>query len=120
RRGGRGGFGSAPGGPARVGAGDVALGRAPDHSRFCDEPAARPQAIIHPDQRCTTQDGEELALMRAFGVRRWGNSPDGSTEILTGTYNLEGEVSRRLLNALPARVVLRADEWQTPLLGLLA
>jgi len=58
--------------------------------------------------------------MRAFGVRRWGNSPDGSTEILTGTYNLEGEVSRRLLDALPSRLILRADEWQTPLIELLA
>ena len=58
--------------------------------------------------------------MREFGVRRWGNSPDGSTEMLTGTYNLEGDVSRRLLDALPARVVLRADEWQTPIMGLLA
>ena len=56
--------------------------------------------------------------MRAFGVRRWGNSPDGSTEILTGTYNLEGEVSRRLLDALPSRLILRADEWQTPLIGV--
>jgi Cupin len=106
--------------PITVGAGDVALVRGPDHYLFCDEPATPPQAIIHPDQRCTTPDGEELGQMRAFGVRRWGNSPHGSTEILTGTYNLEGEVSRRLLGALPPRLVLRADEWQTPLLGLLA
>jgi AraC-like DNA-binding protein len=106
--------------PITVGAGDVALVRGPDHYLFCDEPATPPQAIIHPDQRCTTPDGEELGQMRAFGVRRWGSSPHGSTEILTGTYNLEGEVSRRLLGALPPRLVLRADEWQTPLLGLLA
>src|SRR5262249_25077970 len=106
--------------PVMVGAGDVALVRGPDHYRFCDGPATPPQAIIHPDQRCTTPDGEEVAAMRSFGVRRWGNSPDGSTEILTGTYNLEGEVSRRLLEALPDRVVLRADEWETPLLVLLA
>ncbi len=103
-----------------VAAGDVALVRGPDHYLFCDDPATPPQVIIHPDQRCTTPDGEELGQMRTFGVRRWGNSPNGSTEILTGTYNLEGEVSRRLLDALPARVVLRADDWQTPLLPLLA
>jgi AraC-like DNA-binding protein len=106
--------------PAEIGAGDVALVRGPDHYVFCDDPATPPQAIIHPDQRCTTPDGEELGQMRAFGVRRWGNSPDGSTEILTGTYNLEGEVSRRLLDALPPRIVLSADEWRTPILGLLA
>jgi AraC-like DNA-binding protein len=106
--------------PVLVGTGDVALIRGPDHYVFCDHPATLPQAIIHPDQRCTTADGQEVEQMRSFGVRRWGNSPDGSTEVLTGTYNLEGEVSRRLLEALPARVVMRADEWETPLLGLLA
>jgi AraC-like DNA-binding protein len=39
---------------------------------------------------------------------------------MTGTYNAEGEVSRRLLDALPSRLLLRAGEWETPLLGLLA
>jgi len=58
--------------------------------------------------------------MRSFGVRRWGNASCGATEILTGTYNLESEVSRRLLDALPPQLVLHGDEWQTPVLGLLA
>jgi AraC-like DNA-binding protein len=106
--------------PAMVGAGDVALVRGPDHYLFCDDPRTPPQAVIHPGQRCTTPDGRELTPMRSFGVRRWGNAPDGSTEILTGTYNAEGDVSRRLLDALPPRLVLRADEWDTPILGLLA
>ena len=103
-----------------LGAGDVALVRGPDHYVFCDDPTTPLQVIIHPGQRCTTPDGEEVGQMRTFGVRRWGNSPEGSTEILTGTYNFEGEVSRRLLDALPPRLVLQKDEWQTPLLGLLA
>src|SRR5262249_13084497 len=85
--------------PVLVGAGDVALVRGPDHYLFCDDPATPPQGIIHPDQRCTTPDGQEVVAMKSFGVRRWGNSPDGSTEVLTGTYNVEGEVSRRLLDA---------------------
>src|SRR5262249_12688107 len=106
--------------PVLVGAGDVALVRGPDPYLFCDDPATPPQAIIHPDQRCTTPDGQEVVPMKSFGVRRWGNSPDGSTEVLTGTYNVEGEVSRRLLDALPAQVVLRAGEWETPLIALLA
>src|ERR1700759_5809247 len=58
--------------------------------------------------------------MGSFGIRRWGNAPDGATEILTGTYNAEGEVSRRLLDALPPRLVLLRNEWETPALGLLA
>ena len=65
--------------------GDVAILLGPDHYLFADDPATAPQAIIHPDQRCTTPDGQEIPQMRSFGIRRWGNAPDGATEILTGT-----------------------------------
>jgi AraC-like DNA-binding protein len=106
--------------PCHLGRGDVAILLGPDHYLFADEPSTPPQAIIHPDQRCTTPDGQEIPQMRSFGVRRWGNAADGATEDLTGTYNAEGEVSRRLLDALPPRLVLRRDDWQTPVLGLLA
>ena len=103
-----------------LGAGDVALLRGPDHYLFADDPSTPPQAVIHPGQVCTTPDGQEIPQLRSLGIRRWGNAADGGTEILTGTYNLEGEVSRRLLDALPRQVVLRADEWHTPVRGLLA
>ena len=58
--------------------------------------------------------------MDFVGTRTWGNSPDGETVMLTGTYQLEGEVSGRLLRALPPLLVLRGDAWETPLIGLLA
>jgi Cupin len=106
--------------PVWLDSGDVAILLGPDHYLFADDPATSPQAIIHPGQRCTTPDGREIPQMRSFGVRRWGNAADGVTEVLTGTYNFEGEVSRRLLDALPQQLVLRRDEWQTPVLGLLA
>jgi AraC-like DNA-binding protein len=106
--------------PVWLDSGDVAILLGPDHYLFADDPATPPQAIIHPGQRCTTPDGQEIPQMRSFGVRRWGNAPDGDTEVLTGTYNFEGEVSRRLLDALPPQLVLRRDGWQTPVLDLLA
>src|SRR5215470_896349 len=106
--------------PQWLDADDVAMLRGPDHYLFADDPATPPQAIIHANQRCTTPDGQEIPQMRSFGVRRWGNAPDGATEILTGTYNFEGEVSRRLLDTLPPHLVLRRGDWQTPVLGLLA
>jgi AraC-like DNA-binding protein len=40
--------------------------------------------------------------------------------MLTGTYQLEGEVSGRLLRALPGLIVLREDEWDCPVIPLLA
>jgi AraC-like DNA-binding protein len=106
--------------PVWLGPGDVAILLGPEHYLFADDPATPPQAVIHPGQRCTTPDGREIPQMRSFGVRRWGNDPDGATEVLTGTYNFEGEVSRRLLDALPAQLVLRRGEWETPVLPLLA
>jgi AraC-like DNA-binding protein len=104
----------------RLAGGDVALLRGPDPYTVADDPGTPPQAVIHPGQRCTTPDGVELASMRDLGVRTWGNSPDGATVLLTGTYQLEGEVSQRLLRALPSRLVLRDEEWDCPLIPLLA
>ena len=40
--------------------------------------------------------------------------------MLNGTYEAEGEVSRRLMGALPPVLVLPADTWESPLLSLLA
>ena len=49
-----------------------------------------------------------------LAIRMWGNAAEGETEMLTGTYVLDGEVSRRLLRALPPLIVLRDDEWDCP------
>src|SRR5688572_24290919 len=74
--------------PVRLGRGDVAIVRGPDPYTVADDPATPPQAIIHPGQRCTTPDGQDVAEMQDLGVRTWGNSPDGETVLLTGTYQL--------------------------------
>src|SRR3954453_3377642 len=99
---------------------DVAVIRGPDPYTVADDPATAPQAIIQPGQRCMTLSGEELAEQWSLGVRTWGNSPAGATVMLTGAYHLEGEVSLRLLRALPALLVLRDDEWDCPVVPLLA
>ena len=100
--------------------GDLAILRGPDPYVFADDPDTAPQAIIHPGQRCTTPEGHELATLGDLGVRTWGNDPDGSTELLTGTYQVLGEICRPLLRALPPLAVIRRGETQTPLIPLLA
>jgi AraC-like DNA-binding protein len=40
--------------------------------------------------------------------------------LLTGTYEGHSEMSKRLLSALPMLITVRADEWDSPLVGLLA
>ena len=93
--------------------GDVAVIRGPEPYTVADDPVTQPQVVVLPGQRCETPDGQEVKLMSFMGVRTWGNSPVGSTVMLNGTYELEGDVSRRLLGALPPLLVLPGD---TPLL----
>jgi len=100
-------------------AGDVAIMRGPDPYTMADDLATPVQAVIHPDQRCTTPHGEPLHQAMDQGVRTWGNHPDGATMLLIGTYPMVGEISQRLLDALPAMLILREDAWQTPLIALL-
>jgi AraC-like DNA-binding protein len=106
--------------PARLAEGDVAILRGPDPYTVADDPATAPQVIILPGQRCTLPDGTEVERMQDLGVRTWGTSTEGSAVLLTGTYQLVGEVSLRLLRALPPMLVVRGDSWESPLVPLLA
>jgi AraC-like DNA-binding protein len=104
----------------QLGPGDVAVIRGPDPYVLADHPGTEPQVVILPGQQCVTPDGREVPLMSYMGVRTWGNSPLGSTVMLNGTYELESEVSRRLLGVLPPLLLLPSEEWESPLVGLLA
>jgi AraC-like DNA-binding protein len=101
----------------RLGTRDVAIVRGPDPYTVADDPVTPPQAVIHEGQRCTTPRGEDLHTME-LGVRTWGNNPNGSTEMLVGTYRMHGEVSRRLLDALPGVLVL-PEAVGSPFLAML-
>jgi AraC-like DNA-binding protein len=111
---------TADGQQAHLGPNDIAVVRGPEHYTVADDAERPPQWIINPDQRCTTLHGESLAEAMDQGVRTWGNSPDGQTVMLTGTYNMRGDVSGRLLSALPPLIVLGRGELDTPLIPLLA
>jgi AraC-like DNA-binding protein len=104
----------------RMGPGDVAIMRGPDPYVVADDPATPVQAVVDPGQVCRTPDGVEVPLMEFQGVRSWGNAGDGETILVTGSYALDGEVSLRLLRALPRLLTLARDEWDCPLVPLLA
>ncbi|WP_369375032.1 AraC family transcriptional regulator [Streptomyces sp. cg36] len=99
--------------------GDVVVARGPGPYTVAHAPDAAPNALIGPGGVCTTLYGEPLAQTMELGVRTWGNAPDGSATMLVGTYLMEGEVSGRLLGALPPLLVLGAHEWNRSLLPLL-
>jgi AraC-like DNA-binding protein len=111
------------GGPTlRMEPGDVVVTRGPDHytvTSSADLPA-EPEIVIHPGQHCTTRSGEPLEEAMDLGVRTWGNDLNGSTVMLTGTYEELGEIGQRLLDALPPLVHVAHDAWDSPLVGLLA
>jgi len=100
--------------------GDVALTRGTEHYVFADDPTTPPMVVIHPGQRCTSLSGETLEFEMSLGVRTWGNSPSGATRSVICAYEGRSEVSARLLDVLPTMLVVRADEWDTPLVNLLA
>ena len=105
--------------PVRLEIGDVAVTRAPDHYTVADDPASPIDVVIHPGQRCCSPDGECMEEQMSLGVRTWGNDPDGSTVMLVGSYESKGDISDRLLRALPPLLSLANDQWDSPLVSLL-
>ena len=102
-----------------LGPGDVCVAKGPEHYLVADDPSSPVSIVVRPDQRCVSLDGRSLIDELMLGVRTWGNDRDGETQMLVGTYNLDSEVSRRLLTALPRLFHLRADEWDTSLVRVL-
>ncbi|RZS90085.1 AraC family transcriptional regulator [Motilibacter rhizosphaerae] len=104
--------------PLELAPGDVALLRGPDPYVVADSASTPPQVAIGPGQECRAL--VQPPVMRDLDVRTWGNDPAGSTYLVTGTYAGMGEVSRRLLATLPARLLVRATERDDGLVRLLA
>lgn len=103
----------------RLRAGDLAIARGPAPYTCADDPGTAPQALILPGGVCSYPDGRDLNGSMDLGVRTWGDRLDGSTVALIGTYQMEGEISGRLLDALPPLLSLTDDVWQCPLTPLL-
>jgi AraC-like DNA-binding protein len=84
-----------------------------------DEPAREPTAVILPGNRSETPTGVSLDLPLTHGLRTWGNDPGGEDCLLVGNYSSVGEVGSRMLSGLPPWMVIRAREWESPLVAVL-
>jgi AraC-like DNA-binding protein len=105
--------------PVRLTPGDVALTRGPEPYTVAGDPATEPIAVALPGGECRTLRGAPLDREMLLGVRSWGNDPHGSAVMQVGAYHMAGEVSARLLDALPPLIHLQAASWDSPLLPVL-
>ncbi|MCS5718738.1 AraC family transcriptional regulator [Herbiconiux sp. CPCC 205763] len=109
------------GDPVLVEPGDVVLLRGPGHRyTVADDPLSEIDVVIDRQQNPSYRPGVQWKFLTELGVRTWGNEPEGSTLMLTGTYQVQGEVSETLLCLLPSIVVVPLDESSEPLVRLLA
>lgn len=77
-----------------------------------------PLYVVHGPDHCTTADGEELSDDLKLGVRTCGERLDGPTVLLTGSYQVRGRVSERLLSGLARVLVVPHDGELCPILDL--
>jgi AraC-like DNA-binding protein len=108
--------------PVALDCGEVAIVVGSEPFSVGDDPDARtpPLYVVHAPGYCTTADGEEITDEVVLGLRTCGNSLDGPTVLLTGSYQARGRVSERLLTALPRVLVVRHDGPLCPVLDLTA
>ena len=106
--------------PVELQPGDILVSRGPARCTISDQPSTPPQVSILPGMRCVGPDGRDLDDEMTLGLRSWGNSAEGSTVMLMGCYQVRGEVSQRLLGALPQVIHLPAGMLETPLVPILA
>ncbi|WP_117000300.1 AraC family transcriptional regulator [Desertimonas flava] len=106
--------------PMHFVAGDLVIVRGPDDYVMSGRPGEAPNVAIIDPGVCRPLDDTVIVERMDLGVRTWGNCADGPDQFLVGNYRTDGEVSRWLLDSLPRFVVLRHDEWASPLLPLLA
>ncbi|WP_405786664.1 AraC family transcriptional regulator [Streptomyces sp. NBC_00029] len=107
--------------PVLIRPGDVAVVRGPDPYTVADTPGTPVQITVGPEQRCSTQEGEDVTDTMALGVRTWGDTfqDAGSSVMLSGTYQAPSEIGRRLLSALPTLLVRPAEAADNTLVTLL-
>ncbi|MFV2175453.1 AraC family transcriptional regulator [Actinomadura sp. LOL_016] len=107
--------------PVRVGEGDIVLVRGGAPVVAGDRPGAEPEIVVLAADRCYATDGGPATAGHNFrlGPRTYGLVPDGSDLFVTAEYPMRGDVSERLLEALPPLAVVPARPEFAALLELL-
>lgn len=96
--------------PIRLNERDVAVLRGPEPYIVADQPGTEPQLRIHPGGICEPLPGAPVDYSARLGVRTHGGRANGEAMVISGTYQLEGDISRRLLAALPSVLVVPSPD----------
>jgi AraC-like DNA-binding protein len=103
--------------PVLVGPGDIAVIRGDVPYAVADDPAATPSLVVTRDDYCSAAEGVEHASGPA---RTCGTPTDGAAVLLSGAFERRGELSERLLHALPAVLMVPAEDVAYPPVELVA
>ncbi|MDA3642639.1 AraC family transcriptional regulator [Saccharopolyspora indica] len=95
--------------PVRIEAGDIAVIRGDVPYSVADDPATSPSAVVTEADYCSATGGGERAAARTCGT-----PAAGAAVLLSGAFERQGELSAQLLQALPAVLVVPAQERPFP------
>lgn len=96
--------------PQRMEQGDVAIVTGPEPYVVSDSLTTAPQLRIHPGGICEPLPGAPIDYSARLGVRTYGARKSGEVMVASGTYQVAGDVNRRLVTALPPVLVVPAAE----------
>jgi AraC-like DNA-binding protein len=97
--------------PVLIGVGDIAVIRGDVSYTVADSPATTPSLVVTSADYCPGAEGIE----RTSGPARTCGTPvDGAAVLLSGAFERRGELSERLLQALPAVLVVPAKDSLSP------
>ncbi|MEV0699050.1 AraC family transcriptional regulator [Saccharopolyspora sp. NPDC050389] len=103
--------------PVRIGVGDIAVVRGDVPYAVADDPATTPSLVVTSADYCSGAEGVEHASGPA---RTCGAPAEGAAVLLSGAFERRGELSERLLQALPAVLVVPADDSPYPSVEVVA
>lgn len=106
--------------PVLIRTGDVAIAKGPRLYTIGDDPGTVPEIIVKPGNRLTDTTGTDITDAFTLGPRTTGSSLAGSTIVASGTYQIDNDVTGRLLKALPDVVVVSSENSQNEIIDLLA
>ncbi|WP_129668910.1 AraC family transcriptional regulator [Phytoactinopolyspora endophytica] len=106
--------------PTFVREGDIVIICGSDPYTVADDPALSPDLIVHAGGRYTTPDGTDVTEELRMSTRTCGERPDGATVVMSGSYEVSGDVSARLLSALPRVLVVPGQDTCRAAMNLLA